>query len=671
MAPKRARSNSNHDDALVYFIGMATQWTPTNARLGSFHELILDAHQWGEMRVRAEMYAMQLRDVPARTRLNILTTSSENWYVAGYRMYLLPESSDSLDALRYRPRTNEALMTQTEWSRRALASQAGVAWRAKHATTIFDEALAAVEADKPPAAAPMATASPVTASATTSRARAPLVRPAPPPPAGGAALPHTLARFLADPAEQVASNPRAGIENAVAEAFREQRVCRAWEGSTLRFLEQPAYTLQSKLHARGLDTVYGCGNEELGKDVMRRAGLQRLAAGGYNAVWVVGDRGAPWLRDLFGHDVGDAFLAKKLVLRVPRPHAEWLTFTQAVGEASNMLFTAQCGVGPRVAMLSYASKTFPDDEADEEGVRVPKYKIFALLERATESVDSRYDPNALQVASSATASGPYVQALVVCIYQFSQEGFVHLDGTLRNFVDCYARELPLQLTDFLVRVIDVDQKSFRRLCPNASTDWRDLFLINLLIVFTFLKLRLGHRWDRQRHWSPVAQGVAQLLREVPGRTTLPSIAFWEGSFVADEQFPDMSGHKYAACSHSASARFMLRQMRYYLLEQPLEICEAQYLNVRRAHQPSPKELTIAQDWYDNVYRNDMYPAHCYFRDALQPRSNGKPRLFAAVLYEYLSTPHSELKAKFAHTLHLSNDHACFGGVISRNEILGF
>ena len=247
---------------------------------------------------------------------------------------------------------------------------------------------------------------------------------------------------------------------------------------------------------------------------------------------------------------------------------------------------------------------------------------------------------------------------------------MHLDGTLRNFVDCYARELPLQLTDFLVRVIDVDQKSFRRLCPNASTDWRDLFLINLLIVFTFLKLRLGHRWDRQRHWSPVAQGVAQLLREVPGRTTLPSIAFWEGSFVADEQFPDMSGHKYAACSHSASARFMLRQMRYYLLEQPLEICEAQYLKVRREHSADPKALSAACLWYDTVYRWNLYPSHCYFRDALQPRANGKPRLFAAVLYEFLNTQHADLRTKYGHSLPLSRNHSCFGAMISREEILG-
>jgi len=464
----------------------------------------------------------------------------------------------------------------------------------------------------------------------------------------------------------VASNPRVGIRDAVAQAFNEQRVCRAWEGNTLRFLEKPAYTLQSELHARGLDTVYGSGNE----DAMRRAGLQKLAAGGYNTIFVVSDHGsAKWLRDIFGHEVGDAFLAKKLVLRVPRPHTEWLTFTQAVGEATNMLFTALCGFGPRVAMLSYASKTFPDDEADEEGVRVPKYKIFAFLERATESVDRRYDPNALQVAS-ATASGSYVQALLVCVFQFSYQGFVHLDGTLRNFVDCYDRELPAQLVDWNVKVIDVDQKSFRRLAPSASTEWRDMFLMNTMIVFTFLKLRLGHRWNRQRHWSPVSLGVAQLLREVPGRTTLPSIAFWEGCFVAGEAFPNMNAHTYAACSHEASARFMLRQMRYYLLEQPIEICEAQYLKVRREHSADPKALSAACLWYDTVYRDTIYPSHCYFRDALHPRTNGKPRLFAAVLYEFMNTSHADLRTKYSSKLMLSKDHVCFGASIASREILG-
>ena len=66
----------------------------------------------------------------------------------------------------------------------------------------------------------------------------------------------------------------------------------------------------------------------------------------------------------------------------------------------------------------------------------------------------------------------------------------------------------------------------------------------------------------------------------------------------------------------------------------------------------------------------MYPAHCYFRDALQPRANGKPRLFAAVLYEFLNTPHSELRIKYANKLSLSKDHVCFGGSISREAILG-
>ena len=105
MAPKRDRASANNDDAMTYFIGMACQWKPTDAKLNSFNELIRDAHEWGEARVRAEVSAMQLRNLPAQKRYNALCTTAEKWYEVGYRMYLLPNSRDSLDALRHRKRS--------------------------------------------------------------------------------------------------------------------------------------------------------------------------------------------------------------------------------------------------------------------------------------------------------------------------------------------------------------------------------------------------------------------------------------------------------------------------------------------------------------------------------------------------------------------------------------
>tara|TARA_B100001057_G_scaffold500900_1_gene618639 strand:+ start:233 stop:1612 length:1380 start_codon:yes stop_codon:yes gene_type:complete len=456
----------------------------------------------------------------------------------------------------------------------------------------------------------------------------------------------------------------------VAEGFRDQRVFRAWDHE-LSFLDRPAYALHDELRARGMDGVYGCGLKGPAREAMERVGFRRLAGGAYNTIWVVEKlRAAPWLSTLFGLLAGVALCDGHLVLRTPRDKTEWLTFDEAVGEASNMLSTALCGFGPRVALLSYVRSTVPDLKTGMEGRRAVRYRPFALLERACDTADSRYAPEALPVAS-ATESRLYVKALLVCVYQFSHEGFVHLDGTLRNFVDYYPHALfNHKYVDWCVKVIDVDEKAFRRLCPEASTDWRDLFLINLLVVFTFLKLRLGSRWDHRSHWAFVAPSVAHLMRELPQRTTLPSIAFWEGPYDAYEELPPNNTPDYLACTHQASAAFLLWQMRYYLLRQPFEQCVAKYLDVVCSLKAQPREVEAAHQWYNHTYCLDMYPSHCFFRDALRPRSNGKPRLFAGVLYSYLNTSFRDISSKYENALTPAEKHQCFGAMMSREQILG-
>ena len=673
MPQKRARANHNEvkELATTYFIDMMRGWTPTNARAGSLDEdIILDAHQWGEARVRAQLNALQLLGVAARSRYNALTNDGEKWYAAGYSIYLLPNSRDAPEALRSRLRTNDELMGTSEQARRELPGPAASAWRKKFAQALFDEARAAADAEDPPARAASpsrSVASPATAPTSSLHTRGPLA-PLPPPPAGPP-LPPTLARLLEDPTERIASAPRAGVEQAVTEALRNQRTLRAW-GDDLTYPDKMAYDLQREVDARGLRCMYGDMADEVATDAMRRAGLKKLASGAYNKIWVADDRTAPWLRAMFTKEVGNALCEGQLVLRTPKPNASWLSFDEAVGEASNMLFTALCGFGPRVALLSFATRLFPDKDAGEEGLLVPGYRLFVVLERAQETVDKRYAPDVLPVAST-TADRLYAKALLVCVFHFSHEGYVHLDSTLRNFVDCYPHNLiNHKYAEWCVKTIDVDKKTFRRLCPEASTDWRDLFLINLLVVFTFLKQRLGARWDRERHWASLARPVTQLMRDLVGRATLPAIAFWEGPFNPDEKFPEVEPSEYVECTHKSSARFLLRQMRYYMLRQPFEQCDVRYLRFRLAQAASPQELQAAQHWYDNDYRSDTYPAHCFFRDALQPRDNGKPRLFARVLYEYLNTPFAELKSKYAHALPPSNAHTVFGGTIGRERMLG-
>ena len=146
MAPKRNRHAD--DEVMTYFIDLINKWTPKNAAMRSFYELILDAHEWGEARARSELLAMQLQGVSAVQRRHRLRAGGQSWYTAGYRMYLVPESTDLPDVLRddYL-RTNTKLNEQVESARRNLAVSAGKLWWDKYAATICNQASMRADAE--------------------------------------------------------------------------------------------------------------------------------------------------------------------------------------------------------------------------------------------------------------------------------------------------------------------------------------------------------------------------------------------------------------------------------------------------------------------------------------------------------------------------------------------
>lgn len=684
MAPKRTR-NAN-DEAMMYFIDQINKWMPKNAAMRSFNELVLDAHEWGESRVRAELLAMQLQGFSAVQQLHRLRAGGQSWYTAGYRMYLVPESTDLPDALRDDClRTNAKLNEQAESARRNLAVGAGKLWWDKYAATICNQASMQADAETSgnvatttatvsvTAPSPVYT-SPATALMSSPRTRAPAVRPRPPEPTTPSAPPHPscpmlpkeLRHLLEFPTAKRASRPREDIEVAVAAAFDAQRMMRVWDdpnastknGIAFKLLKHHAYVTQAQLNAQALQVVYGRGRKELGDTALQNIGLRKFASGGYNSIWVATRSEVPCINKIFPeYGIADLFLEGKLALRVPHWGAPWLSFDEAVGEATNMLFTALCGFGPKVALLSYARKVFKDETSKEEGMVVVKYKLFAFLELATESVERRYAPEVLP-SVSATASGSYYQALLVCVYEVSWQGFVHLDGTLRNFVDFYPPNLPGIVTDWRINVIDVEQKAFRRLCPKASTEWRDLFLVNLLIVLCFLKIRLGSRWNPEIHWMRVRSAVQHLITDLRGRHTLPAIAYWEGNFVLDENFPNMLVGKYAGKTHEAAMHVLTRQMHFYLLQQPMDQCTNLYTTVLHSGAlANSTALVRAKKWYDNVYRTDMYPPQRYFRDKLvSDRRRTEPRLFVVVLFEFLEMPYGELVVCYGNRLPPSAQH---------------
>ena len=481
-------------------------------------------------------------------------------------------------------------------------------------------------------------------------------------------LPKPLASLLASPSKGSTSNPRKGIEDAVTLAFDTQRMLRVWDERSgngplrpaLHMLETRAHTTEAYLKAHGLQAVYGCEDKDKCEAALLKVGMRKLGGGGYNAIWVAGKPDAlrvDTLRKIFPEQgVVDRFLSGELVLRVPHAHTPWMRFEEVVGEATNMLFTALCGFGPKVALLSYARKVIDDPDADEEGLKACRYKMFAFLERATESVERRYSTEVEYVAS-ATRSTAYYDALLVCLFQISWYGYVHLDGTLRNFVDSYPLHLPGTIKTWRVNVIDVERKHFRRLCPTASTAWCDLFLINLLITLTYLKILLGPRWDPQCHWQRVRAISKRLISLLPGRLTLPAILHWQGAFTCTEQFPNMLEGKYVGDTHEAAKHFLRHQVRYYLLKQPIEQCTMRYVNKLHHYAPTSKEVDKARGWYEGTYRATLYPSHCFFREKLEagpPREDA--RLLVVVLFDFLDTPHGELQARYSGRLPPLKEH---------------
>ena len=669
MAPKR-KTPPIGNNALTYWIS-ALDKLPAGTPIDSSHALIQDAHRWGESMVHAELAWMVADGRSADHRLKMLYSQGKNWYGRGYRFYLIPRSVDAPSAIATHTCPDARLMRNSACALRTLAIQAQETWWKACAKDIVHAATQCAEAEK---------------AATQARARA---RPAPnvaryrPPATPGSpafqspstmvasnarllVLPQPLASLLAHPAEKVQNAPHADIQEVVLAAFYNQRILRVWnrhdEVRKLTMLDARAYCLQLELEDRGLQSVYGGGATSRGAAILEREGLVRRGKGGFNAIWGV-ERPTNVFAEVLPPEVVAPFNEGVLVLRTPHGHTEWMTLGEAVGEASNMLLMALCGIGPRIGALSFARKLVLDAAADEEGVTAVRYKIFAFLEKATKSVSERFAPDQ-PLCTSAIFSRPYHDALLVTIFGVSFEGFVHLDATLRNFVDFYPTELQATLKTFSVKVIDVEPKCFRRLCTTKTSDWRYLFLLNLLSVLVFLKIQLADSWNPSLMWLRVRRVCTELIAELPGRRNIAAMLEWTGRFEPDGGFPHLSEGIYAGDTHEAATRAASCQLKHYLLQQPLQEATANYLNTLHANVQDVARLRIAKAWFERVFRANLAPTRAFFLRALQS-PNAAPRRFVEVAVEFLDLSHRELQKRFGGSIppHHTRAH-------SRDYILG-
>jgi len=652
MPPSNSKKRPRDEETLSYWVNIIATVKPESSKLNSFGDrFVKDAHRWGEAMVRAHLQTAASNGVPAKSRREMLDRDGKGWYMKGYRFYMLPTSNGAPPNITRHIVASPWMKELTRHQALPHSERAAESWWDNHARPIIDECNMEIEGEKrrttvsPSVQSMRAVASPVVRSPVTKVVAKPR----------GPDLPLPLGQLLARPNDKLVSQPNDGCKELVALAFLNLRVLRCWEVNDdgkrrIDYLDRKPYCMQLELKAKGFEAIYGGGHADGGDEyTMEDHGLQQVGEGAFNGVWTV-QRPNATLNALLPTEVVAPFNEGKLVLRTPFGKTEWSTFDEAVGEATNMLFAARWNFGPRVAALSFARKVFLNtDDAPEEGTPVVMYKIFAWLERASMSVDKRFAGAAKH--PSVLSNVAYHRALVVAIYEMSYQGFVHCDATLRNFVDFYGAELPTSIKTFAIKVIDVEAKTFRRLHPAATTEWRQLFLFNLLMVLVFLKIKLGNRWRAEPCWLRVQATCRELISELPGTDSLASIAIWSGTFDPEEKFPDMSLGEYAGETTGAASLAVIRMLTFYLLRQPLDEGRGNYYKFFAAKDEN--KLPDARRWYDNVYRMTMFPARHFF---LQRYHNRKaPEPFVRVAFDFLETSHATLYSA-APKLQLSNNH---------------
>lgn len=639
------RKPPNADHATMYFVDALTRMRP-DEKTGT---------RWGEAMVHAEVEAMRLANMDAAQRSARLNSSAVGWFARGYRFYLMPTATDapaSLVSLRGHQSPSPQKMAQHQ--ARTMAQEAGEMWRrGQSATSIFAEAEREKAKEMP---LPVHTPSPPKApkqNVGDRRNPRPLltaiksVSDAP-------ELPTPLHQLLTKPrsSDCLTNTPSESMRDTLRDMLTENRVLRVWENRKLSTLQARACNLQTELQQRDLGIVWGLG-KKTDDNKLKGLGLEQISCGTFNGIWRMGQNRTAAL-DMFPTEARQLFVDRKVVLRAPLTTSRWVTLEELLGEVNNMVFLACTGIGPRIAALSYARKVAQYSLKREEGAVIVLYRLYAFLEYATLNTDQRFDPTCVP-NNSALGVRNYYHALLVAIYRISREGYVHLDATLRNFVDFYPTTLGRAVGAFSVRIIDVDEGCFRRLRSESGTEWRSLFLFNLLVVLVFLKMRLVNRWDADMYWRPVKAFVQATIEKLPPMKEANCICShfkWVGDYhYGSDGTPDINRGQLVGATDRVAANAANAQLRYYLLTQPLDEAMVRYVNYVPANEEAAAK---SRRWYDTIYRDQMLPTLRFFLGKL-PEGTQPPR-FVDVAAEYLDTPHATLQQRFLPNVRPSAQH---------------
>lgn len=424
----------------------------------------------------------------------------------------------------------------------------------------------------------------------------------------------------------------------------------------------------------------------------RGLGLALVARGSYNSVWRLarGENGTnpsppEALRAILPDKVVEKLVKDECVLRIPNAD-QWATYAEVSLEMVNISEAALGRYGPIIEAMWVGRESKP--EMPGTGQTQGRFKLFAILERGTD-VHMRISQMTREHPRPSHAIWKrYLQSLRRCVWRFSANRCLHLDGKLANFIDNFpASGVAVDDLTSTIKAIDLASDFYRRIerltqaeatsatsdtsatSPEMAQGWKLVWLYNILFVTCSLRLVLPVDVYTEIWWPSISKAAKSILRECVSERSLPNKdaeylrarsflmqCRWKGGFLmsATPQKPP-DGDDPSALSATA-----LGTVRYYFhdnwyneaIKRLVEPARAVRLANSQNGATGPQDVAHREAlrskrnqswaWYNTVFRPRALPMIRFFSDKMEYEYDHRALPMIQVLCDYADASEDDL-----------------------------
>jgi hypothetical protein len=524
-----------------------------------------------------------------------------------------------------------------------------------------------------------------------------------------AGLDSVLVSFLKDPNDQYtfsASKLRSIEETILTYMAKDSifSVVKRDETSTITNFREIVFSPMEGIFVKGerlynvLDNHFNLDSASSWANAFASLNLVLEGKGTYNSVWRLkrneagtGPASADQLYKFFPREVADALVADSHVLRVPMPDA-WESFDNVKQEMVNVCEAALHQFGPRIAAMWVGRRSYPVDRVS--GREDSEFKLFMVIERGRDVHKRLYHLTRIKAERSIWIR--YLKSLRRCVWRYSANRCLPLDGKLGNFVDTFPDKMTGSRDEGRVNAIDMDGTYYRRVrrqtaeegtldnpaSPNMAQGWKLVWLYNILFVSCNLRMILDSTTYFNLWWNDLKGPIsavmidARLLRGAPTGTRdaeyvrardFLAKCLWKGTFKWS-RIPDDPPMEDTAEALAKTALdlvmhyfhdFPYKEARRRLIDTAIDVRKKRHeLRQAKAAGATDAEVRVREAgieqsranrnqqwaaWYGGEFRTTLLPMIRMFTNRLVvPGDIGTPVPMVQVLWEYSKATDTDL-----------------------------